>query len=76
MINSQSYIERGLSPERSIVDDKAKPCVCGAQPLLTDANGAYYMSCPPCWVRGHAVASPALARQQWTGMINCLWRFS
>lgn len=54
-----------ISPERTDFDKACKPCNCGAQPLLTEANGLYYMSCSPCWVRTHKVKSPELARLQW-----------
>lgn len=61
---------QGFGPERSDFDDKAKSCPCGAQPLLSECNGLFYMSCPPCFVRGHKLATAKAAKRQWNAMVT------
>ncbi len=61
---------RSIAPERTDFDHASPPCLCGATPLLTYSGGQYYMSCPPCWVRTHKVASAEMARLQWSAMLR------
>lgn len=68
--------ERRFGPETAAFDAKAKPCVCGSSPLLTEANGGFYLSCPPCWARTHTVESEKAARGQWNAMITSIRRIS
>ncbi len=61
---------RSIAPERAELDHNSPPCLCGAMPLLTSSGGQFYMSCPPCWVRTHKVASPEMARLMWSAMLR------
>lgn len=74
--NSVVFAERRFGPETTTFDSKARQCLCGAAPLITEANGGFYLSCPPCWARTHTVASEKLARQQWNAMLASIRRFS
>ena len=76
LLTIKPHQERRFGPEVTGYDAKAKPCICGAQPLLTEANGGFYLSCPPCWARTHTVDTEKGARLQWNGMISSVRRIS
>ena len=63
-------VDHAFGPERADFENRAKPCICGAQPLLSESNGLFYMSCPPCFVRGHKLATAKAAKRQWNSMIT------
>lgn len=76
MLNGYHHVNepRAIAPERTSADDQSLPCPCGATPLMTEANGLFYMSCPPCWVRTHKVPSAEAARLQWSAMLRVMRR--
>jgi hypothetical protein len=75
-LRTRVHAEHISGPEQAGFDHQAKPCICGAAPLLVETHSGFYLNCPPCWARTLTVFTASAARAQWNAMIYTIRRFT